>query len=88
MQDQTFTKHLTAVVFATIAGLTLAMAISTLPVFNTTVTSQRDYAESVCDQAHNEYDGRSEDNCARLQLATGTTYSCNITGTNCNLKDN
>lgn len=88
MQDQTFAKHLTAIVFATIAGLTLAMAISTLPVFNTSERAQRDYAESVCDQAHSEIGGKSEDNCARLQLATGTTYSCNITGTNCNLKDN
>jgi hypothetical protein len=41
------------------------------------------YVQTICDKAHNEVSGQSEQACGDAQDRTNTEYLCNQTGTSC-----
>lgn len=45
--------------------------------------SKAEYAYTICNQAHNEVSGSSEEACGRAQDQTNTEFLCDHTGNNC-----
>ena len=50
-------------------------------------TSKHEYVQTVCDIAHDEYSGESEQKCGDAQDQTNTEYLCNHSGTTCWVED-